>query len=59
MIVAFTMKLLLLLLLSCILTGYNTVSSIEEVYNIDDSTGYGRRFDGVGGLSGGGVIFYL
>lgn len=25
---------------------------------IDDSSGYGRDFDGIGGLSGGGV-FYL
>ncbi len=27
----------------------------RSVYNVDDSVGLGRRFDGIGGLSGGGV----
>ena len=26
-----------------------------SVYNFDDSVGLGRRFDGIGGLSGGSV----
>ena len=26
-----------------------------KVYVVDDSVGLGRRFDGIGGLSGGGV----
>ena len=28
-------------------------------YEIDDSKGLGRRFDGIGGLSGGGVRLYI
>ena len=28
-----------------------------HVYTVDDSEGLGRRFDGIGGLSGGGVRF--
>ena len=28
-----------------------------RVYVVDDSEGLGRRFDGIGGLSGGGVRF--
>ena len=27
-----------------------------QTYVLDDSAGLGRRFDGIGGLSGGGVI---
>ena len=27
----------------------------SDTYNLDDSGGLGRRFDGIGGLSGGGV----
>ena len=27
----------------------------SQTYLVDDSVGLGRRFDGVGGLSGGGV----
>lgn len=30
-----------------------------DVYNIDDREGFGRRFDGIGGISGGGVNFIL
>ena len=26
-----------------------------DTYDIDDSGGFGRRFDGIGGISGGGV----
>ena len=26
-----------------------------QIYVLDDSDGLGRRFDGIGGLSGGGV----
>ena len=29
------------------------------LYNVDISEGFGRRFDGIGGLSGGGVSIYL
>jgi hypothetical protein len=31
--------------------------SKDASYNFDDSVGLGRQFDGIGGLSGGGVIF--
>lgn len=45
-----TMNLLLgLLLLSCIRL------CVTERYVLDDRIGLGRRFDGIGGLSGGGV----
>lgn len=27
----------------------------SDTYTVDDSSGFGRRFDGIGGLSGGGV----
>lgn len=27
----------------------------SDTYTVDDSSGLGRRFDGIGGLSGGGV----
>lgn len=30
-----------------------------EDYDIDDKTGFGRSFDGIGGLSGGGVSVLL
>lgn len=30
-----------------------------DIYVLDDSTGVGRVFDGIGGLSGGGVIYSL
>ena len=36
-----------------ILEVQRTVSG--HVYMIDDTPGLGRRFDGIGGLSGGGV----
>ena len=29
--------------------------SSSSTYKVDDSKGLGRRFDGIGGLSGGGV----
>ena len=29
--------------------------SVDTTYQVDDSKGLGRRFDGIGGLSGGGV----
>lgn len=29
--------------------------SVSAQYVVDDSVGLGRRFDGIGGLSGGGV----
>lgn len=36
------------------------VSSIQcQTYVLDDSIGLGRRFDGIGGLSGGGVSIML
>lgn len=31
------------------------VCSADNKYFIDDSGGFGRTFDGIGGLSGGGV----
>lgn len=31
------------------------VCSADQNYFIDDSGGFGRTFDGIGGLSGGGV----
>ncbi len=30
----------------------------DYAYTLDDSPGLGRKFDGVGGLSGGGVSRY-
>lgn len=30
-----------------------------DVYRVDDSKGLGRRFDGIGGISGGGVNTYF
>ena len=30
-----------------------------RVYVVDDSEGLGRRFDGIGGLSGGGVRIHV
>ena len=33
---------------------FNLVFAKNEYY-IDDSDGYGRKFDGIGGISGGGV----
>ena len=30
-----------------------------DLYYIDDSCGYGRQFDGIGGISGGGVSTYF
>lgn len=30
-----------------------------QTYVLDDTVGLGRRFDGIGGLSGGGVSLYL
>ncbi|XP_071947149.1 galactocerebrosidase-like isoform X2 [Antedon mediterranea] len=35
------------------------IQSSECVYNIDDSSGVGRIFDGIGGLSGGGATSRL
>ena len=32
-----------------------TQAQHHVMYVLDDSTGLGRRFDGIGGLSGGGV----
>lgn len=32
---------------------------LGEDYDIDDKTGFGRSFDGIGGLSGGGVSVLL
>ena len=32
-----------------------TIAAADESYILDDSVGLGRRFDGIGGLSGGGV----
>lgn len=40
------------LILSCISRCH---SLVNVTYVIDDTPGYGRRFDGIGGLSGGGV----
>ena len=44
-----TFRFLLLLLTPCVL------QSVRAQYVVDDSPGLGRRFDGIGGLSGGGV----
>lgn len=33
---------------------------VLDIYMVDDSFGFGRWFDGIGGLSGGGVgVWYL
>lgn len=32
---------------------------LGEDYDLDDTTGLGRSFDGIGGLSGGGVSVLL
>ena len=45
--------LVLLLLISCVL------KSVRAQYVVDDSAGLGRRFDGIGGLSGGGVSRWI
>ena len=42
-----------LVLLACLLGLCLRVSA--ETYVVDASVGLGRRFDGIGGLSGGGV----
>lgn len=34
-------------------------SATATIYSFDDSRGVGRRFDGIGGLSGGGVSINL
>ncbi|XP_076104943.1 galactocerebrosidase-like isoform X3 [Mytilus galloprovincialis] len=44
----------------CILCYLCTNSYAEEVtYPVDDTSGLGRRFDGIGGLSGGGATSVL
>ena len=35
-----------------------TTDNVCAVYVIDDSVGLGRMFNGIGGLSGGGVSHY-
>ena len=32
--------------------------SVHSAYIVDDSNGLGRAFDGIGGLSGGGVSYH-
>lgn len=32
---------------------------LGQDYDIDDTTGFGRSFDGIGGVSGGGVSVLL
>ena len=44
------MTLAVLVLLACVLG-----LSHPQTYIVDDTAGLGRRFDGIGGLSGGGV----
>ena len=34
-----------------------TIDNVCAVYVIDDSIGLGRMFNGIGGLSGGGVSY--
>ena len=34
---------------------YLNLGFAKNEYYIDDSDGYGRKFDGIGGISGGGV----
>ena len=46
------MSLLALLVAVAVL---HAVPIAAQVYVLDDSAGLGRRFDGIGGLSGGGV----
>ncbi|XP_062584696.1 galactocerebrosidase-like isoform X2 [Saccostrea cucullata] len=48
------MLLVLLPVLSVYVSG-----AASETYILDDSAGYGRRFDGIGGLSGGGATSRL
>jgi len=43
----------------CLLLIAVQVAVISAVYNLDDSKGLGRRFDGIGGLSGGGGSLIL
>ena len=42
-------------ILICLPLFLSIVSSAFTTYFVDDSEGLGRRFDGIGGLSGGGV----
>lgn len=42
------------LLFICNLSLYVDIAA-SDTYTVDDSLGLGRRFDGIGGLSGGGV----
>ena len=45
---------LVLLRLHCI-----CASNVGDVYVVDDSVSLGRRFDGVGAISGGGVSNFI
>lgn len=46
------MKIFVFLLLLPIISG-------QFNYEVDDTPGLGRQFDGIGGLSGGGVSMYF
>ena len=41
--------------LACVLLGLCLGASGQQSYVVDPSVGLGRQFDGIGGLSGGGV----
>ena len=36
---------------------YFMTACATDIYDIDDSLGFGRQFDGIGGISGGGVSY--
>ena len=41
--------------LKALLTLILSIEYVHAVYVVDDSVGLGRMFNGIGGLSGGGV----
>ncbi|XP_013403028.1 galactocerebrosidase isoform X3 [Lingula anatina] len=52
-----TRQLFILFILVCFLQTLEFC--VGQVYDIDDSTGVGRQFDGIGGISGGGATSKL
>jgi len=51
------MALLKILVAFAIFTLMRVVEGGDVIYTLDDSPGLGRMFDGIGGLSGGGVSY--
>ena len=47
-----------LCLIIAVFQQWHCISGVD-IYQVDDAQGLGRRFDGIGGLSGGGVRKFL